>query len=34
MTKNDILDSLWVGKYRPKVIGDMALSDAYREKFT
>jgi replication factor C small subunit len=33
MTKQDILDSLWVEKYRPKTIGDMALSEVYREKF-
>lgn len=34
MTKDDILSSLWVEKYRPKRLEDVALAPAYREKLS
>lgn len=33
ISKQDVLSSLWIEKYRPKELSDMAMSVEYREKF-
>ena len=33
MKEQDILDQLWVEKYRPRTLDEMVLSEKFRSKF-